>query len=111
MGPRLFLPNPALMSGYWDALERELSNSFDPADAANRIITKGWAPENNRAALTELLTEHWETYIEDPDDDWDYYCQCGKWLERDNYEQPDHQSSILEDTELLATGQPWATDA
>ena len=108
MGPRLDLPHPSrLMSTYWDALERELSNSDGPADAADRIITKGWAPEANRTELTELLADHWDTYAEDSD----YGCECGKWLERDNYEQPDHQSAILEHSQLLTPGRPWMHDA
>lgn len=95
------------MSSYWDALERCLSNAIDPEDAANKIITNRWAPEANHGALKELLGSHWDTYIEDPDDDWNYYCQCGKWLERDYYEQPDHQSTVLEGSELLTPGRPW----
>jgi hypothetical protein len=94
------------VSSYWDALERALSESPTAESATDTIIDKGWAPETSRAELVSLLGDHWDTHVED-DSEWDYYCQCGKWLERDNYEEPDHQSSLLEDTDLLTPGRPW----
>jgi len=86
---------------YWDELENALDDSETPSDAADSIIRQGWATESSRAEIVELLTAHWyfsgsSLYVE-----WDYYCQCGKWLEWDNYELPNHQSSLLRDTDFL----------
>lgn len=90
---------------YWDALERLLSEEWNK-DVADKLIEKGWAPIENRAALTELMSDHDGEYSED-DNEWDTWCICGKWLERDNYEWPDHMSSVLEDSGLLTPGEPW----
>jgi hypothetical protein len=94
------------VSSYWDALERALSEAAGAEDATATIISNGWAPETSRAGIKSLLDDHWGTYAED-DNEWDYYCVCGKWLERDTYDMPDHQSSLLEDTDLLTPGRPW----
>lgn len=98
------------MSTYWDDLEKLLNEhgADEPADAADAIIANGWAPEANRQAITDLLSEHWATETYDDDGDHDYHCQCGKWLEWDTYDLPDHQSSILEHTDLLTPGRPWS---
>ena len=88
-------------SEYWDELENALNDSETPDDAAALIIREGWAPESSRAQIVELLTAHWSTYAEDPDSEWDYYCQCGKWLEWDCYELPNHQSALLIDADYL----------
>jgi len=98
------------MSSYWDALEQLLSDTWgDGAEATtDAIIENGWAPAENRQPLIELLAEHQNSWA--GDGDYDNHCDCGKWLEYDNYEMPDHQSSLLEDTNLLTPGRPWATD-
>lgn len=96
-----------MSSEYWDALERLLSEERY-GDVPDELIEKGWAPEQNRAALAELMGDHDGEYSED-DNEWDTYCICGKWLERDTYEWPDHMSSVLEDSGLLTPGEPWAS--
>lgn len=98
------------MSSYWDQLERLLAAEWT-AEIPDAIIDKGWAPIENRDALTELLTEHDGEYAEDEHDEWNTYCKCGKWLERDSYEWPDHVSSVLENSGLLvAEEELWKDD-
>jgi hypothetical protein len=93
---------------YWDALERLLAAEW-AKDVPDKLIEKGWAPEANLTALAELVADHDGQYSED-DNEWDSYCICGKWLERDCYEWPDHFSSVLEDSGLLSPGEPWLED-
>jgi len=97
------------MSSYWDNLERFLNeHQFeDAAVIADGLITQGWAPEVSRDGLRNFFLDHDETRVYDDDLDGDSHCKCGKWLERDDYEWPDHVSSVLEDTDLLTPGRPW----
>lgn len=92
-------------SEYWDAMERMLAEEW-ATEVPDRLIGNGWAPAENRDALAELISDHDGQYAED-DDEWNYYCICGKWLERNTYEWPDHMSSVLEDSGLLTPGEPW----
>lgn len=81
---------------YWTPLERLLDERNTPED----LITGGWAREENRDALVALFTEHDGVYGYDDDED---RCKCGKWIEWDHYEWPDHMSSVLEDSGLLSS--------
>ena len=92
-------------SEYWDGLQRLIAEEW-PSVLVDTLIEKGWAPETSRAALVELVSDHDSEYSED-DNEWDTYCVCGKWLERDNYEMPNHVSAVLEDSGLLTPGEPW----
>jgi hypothetical protein len=91
---------------YWDALERMLSEEIS-LTVADKLIENGWAPAENQAALSALMAEHDGVYCYDDDED---RCKCGKWIEWDHYEWPDHMSSVLEDSGLLTPGRPWDTD-
>ena len=95
------------MSSSGDALERLLAATDGAEATADAIIQSGWAPPANRAQMIELLAEHQSAEGGDGGD-YDYYCECGKWLEWDIYDMPDHVSSILESANLLAPGRPWA---
>lgn len=91
---------------YWSPFQRFLHDVWGEKDAAGQLIEAGYAPPENRGQLAEVLSDHDNTYIED-DSEWDFYCVCGKWLERDQYEMPDHLSSILEDSGLLLPEDQW----
>lgn len=93
-------------SEYWDALERLLSEeiSFTVPD---RLVELGWAPAENLHALLDLMAEHDGVYCYEDDED---RCKCGKWIEWDHYEWPDHVSSVLEDSGLLMPGRPWDSE-
>jgi hypothetical protein len=94
------------VSSYWDSLEKLLAATDGAEATADAIIQNGWAPYENRTQLIELLAEHQSTEGGDGGD-YDYYCECGKWLEWDIYDMPDHVSSLLEDADLLTPGRPW----
>lgn len=91
---------------YWDALERMLSEETS-LSVPDKLIENGWAPAGNLATLAALMAEHDGVYCYDGDED---RCKCGKWIECNQYEWPDHVSSVLEDSGLLATGRPWEAD-
>jgi hypothetical protein len=92
---------------YWSPLERLLCDVWgDPTErAADKLIERGWAPSENRAAIAELLMEHRDA--RGGEDDYTSYCDCGKWIEHGYYEMPDHQSKVLQDSGLLAPDEPW----
>lgn len=90
------------MTEYWTPLERLLAQDsavVDPVTEIPRMLVEQHfvAPENEQAAR-ELLTMHVYGWSETEYDD---YCACGKWLERDYYEMPDHQAAVLDDAGLI----------
>jgi len=92
------------MSEYWTPLEQLLAQDtavVNPSvEIPRMLVAQHFVAPENESAVRELLAEHSDTYVED-DSEYDYYCQCGKWLERDQYELPDHQSTVLDDAGLL----------
>ena len=90
------------MSEYWTPLERLLAQDtavVDPKwEIPRMLVEQHYVLPENEQAVRELLAEHRYGWSESEYDD---YCTCGKWLERDNYELPDHQSSVLEDAGLI----------
>ena len=95
---------------YWSPLERLLCDAWDvwgnPTErAADKLIERGWAPSENRAAIAELLAKHRRAWA--GEDEYTSYCDCEKWIEHDYYDMPDHQSDVLEDSGLLAPDRPW----
>lgn len=93
------------MSEYWGPLQRLLAKDTavdDPRVEIPRMLVQfQFVAPKNEQAVRELLAEHSDTYIEDPDDEHNYYCQCGKWLEWNQYDLPDHQAVVLDDAGLL----------
>lgn len=90
-------------SEHWDALERMLADEIS-LTVPDKLIENGWAPAENRTALVDLMAEHDGVYFYEDDED---RCKCGKWIEWDQYEWPNHMSAVLEDSGLLAPGEPW----
>ena len=89
-------------SEYWSPLEHILSQDtavlHPETEIPDMLIRERYVAEVNRQAVTELLAQHQYGWSET---DYDHYCQCGKWLEYDHYELPDHQSAVLEDAGLI----------
>ena len=90
-------------SEYWDALEWLLSDEIS-SSVPDALIAKGWAPEENLHPLLDLMAKHDGVFCYEDDED---RCKCGKWIEWDQYEWPDHMSAVLEDSGLLTPGEPW----
>lgn len=75
----------------------------EPDDLADELIGAGYIAADNRDRLVELLGDHNECYAED---EYDGYCQCGKWIEFGTYDMPEHLSSVLDDASLIAADAP-----
>ncbi|MFC8531903.1 hypothetical protein [Nocardia sp. NPDC057227] len=63
-----------------------------PEEIAGELIGAGYVQPVDRAAVAEELAKHDGIYLEDDTE----YCECGKWLEREQYEWPDHVEDMLD---------------
>jgi len=80
---------------YWSKAERLLSESqfLTPGEIADELAGAGYILTTDKAAVAEEITAHDTLYSRD-DEDLD--CKCGKWLEHDYYEWPDHMGDVLD---------------
>lgn len=89
-------------SEYWTPLEQLLSQNtavVDPdTEIPHMLVEQHFIHPDNEQTARELLREHQYGWSET---DYDEYCTCGKWLERDQWELPDHQSAVLDDAGLI----------
>lgn len=92
------------MSEHWTSLEQLLSQDtavVNPSvEIPRMLVDQHYVLPADEQSARDLLAVHSDTYVED-DGEYDYYCQCGKWLERDQYDLPDHQAAVLEDAGLI----------
>lgn len=72
---------------------------LDPAELAEELAGEGFILAADRQAVAEEITAHNAVYRRE---DFDADCECGKWLEDDEYEWPDHMGDVLD---------KWITEA
>ncbi|OHU47597.1 hypothetical protein BKG82_24825 [Mycobacteroides chelonae] len=93
------------MSDYWNAFQKFLSEYRPGCSTAPELvrdmISHGYTPAAKQDDLLLELNNHWGMYAEDGSSEYDYYCDCGKWLEYDQYDWEDHVSSTLSDLGLV----------
>jgi hypothetical protein len=75
-------------------------NQFlEPAEIADELVDAGYVLAANRDAVAEEIAAHDTVYRRE---DFDADCKCGKWLEDDQWEWPDHMGDVLDQ---------WITEA
>ncbi|WP_280317283.1 hypothetical protein [Nocardia wallacei] len=72
---------------------------LDPSELAEELADAGYIQQADQEAATEAIGAHYAVHCYDDDDP---HCQCGKWLEDDEYEWPDHIGDVLDQ---------WLTEA
>jgi hypothetical protein len=82
-------------SEYWSKAEALLAEhqSFTADEIADELSEARYILPADRDAVAEAITPHDAIYVED---DVDAHCKCGKWLESNYYEWPDHMGSVLD---------------
>lgn len=79
---------------YWSKAETLMAeHQFEPAEIADELVDAGYILAANRDAVTEEITAHDTVYRRE---DFDADCKCGKWLEDDAWEWPDHMGDVLD---------------
>lgn len=68
-------------------------------EIADELATAGYILTADRDTVAEQIGAHDAVY---PREDFNADCKCGKWLEDNAYEWPDHMGSVLDD---------WITEA
>lgn len=88
-------------SEYWSKAEALMAEYqfLTPGEIADELAAAGYILAADRNTVAEEITAHDVVYSRE-DDDAD--CKCGKWLEHNYYEWPDHMGSVLDD---------WITEA
>lgn len=86
---------------YWSKAEALMAeNQFlKPAEIADELVDAGYVLAADRDAVAAEITNHDAVYTYEDDDP---HCKCGKWIEPDQYEWPDHMGSVLKQ---------WITEA
>lgn len=90
-------------SEYWDKAEWLMNEHYQDGpswryDLVSALIDIGWVKPNDRMAVLIELAKHDQVWARE---DIDADCKCGKWLEENAYEWPDHFSTVLGDLGLL----------
>ncbi|WP_305780036.1 hypothetical protein [Nocardia nova] len=62
-------------------------------ELADELAEAGYIITADRDAVAEAITDHDGVYVPEGDEP---HCKCGKWLEDDEYEWPDHMGDVLE---------------
>lgn len=70
-----------------------------PSELADELAAGGYILATDRNAVASEITSHDAVYARE---DFDADCKCGKWLEDNQYEWPDHMGSVLDQ---------WITEA
>jgi hypothetical protein len=88
-------------SEYWSKAEALMAEYrfLDAGEIADELADAGFILATDRNAVAEEITAHDAVYSRE---DFDADCKCGKWLEDDAYEWPDHMGSVLDQ---------WITEA
>lgn len=86
---------------YWTKAETLMAEHqyLTAGEIADELTKAGYILPADRNEVTEEIPDHDAVYRRE---DFDADCKCGKWLEDDNYEWPDHMGSVLEQ---------WITEA
>lgn len=88
-------------SEYWSKAESLMAEYqfLDATELADELAQAGYILATDQDIVAKEITAH-DTVYSREDDDAD--CKCGKWLERNYYEWPDHLGSVLDQ---------WLTEA
>ena len=86
---------------YWSKAEALLhENQFaNAAEIAEELSNAGYILPADQDAVAEEIGAHDVVYRRE---DFDADCKCGKWLEDDQWEWPDHMGGVLD---------KWITEA
>ncbi|MFE2998686.1 hypothetical protein ACFXG4_27250 [Nocardia sp. NPDC059246] len=86
---------------YWDKAEALMAEYrfLSAGELADELVDAGYILTANRDAVAEEIAKHDAVYCRE---DYDADCKCGKWLEDDEYEWPDHMGDVLDQ---------WITEA
>ncbi|WP_227979955.1 hypothetical protein [Nocardia spumae] len=75
-------------------------NQFLAADElADELVEAGYISAADRDTVAQEITGHNTVYVPEGDEP---HCKCGKWLEDDHFEWPDHMGDVLDE---------WITEA
>lgn len=80
---------------YWSKAEALMADyqGYDTDLLAGALAEAGYILPADRDVVAEEITAHDGIYGRD---DGDADCKCGKWLEYDQWEWPDHMGDVLE---------------
>lgn len=93
---------------YWSKAERLMAEYrfFSAGEIADELRDAGCILAADRDAVAEEITAHDVVFSRE---DFDADCKCGKWLEDDNYEWPDHMGSVLDQWIIEAVDEAGST--
>ncbi|WP_330253110.1 hypothetical protein OG874_00395 [Nocardia sp. NBC_00565] len=96
-------------SEHWSKAETLMAEHqyLTAAEIADELASAGYILTADRNAVAEEITAHDAVYARE---DFDADCKCGKWLEDDAYEWPDHIGSVL-DQWITEAGNKGRSDA
>lgn len=72
---------------------------LDAGELADELVEAGFILPGDRDTVAQEIGPHDTAYSRE---DFDADCKCGKWLEDDEYEWPDHLGDVLDE---------WITEA
>lgn len=74
---------------------------LDASELADELVDVGYILAADRIVAIEEILAHDASAVRSRED-FDADCKCGKWLEDDEYEWPDHMGDVLDQ---------WMTEA
>lgn len=74
---------------------------LDAGELADELVDEGYILATDRTVVMEEILAHDASAVRSRED-FDADCKCGKWLEDEEYEWPDHMGDVLE---------KWITEA
>ena len=85
----------------WSKAEAHMADYrfLDPGELAGELAEAGYILTADRDAVAAAIADHNAVYCRE---DFGADCKCGKWLEDDEYEWPDHMGDVLDQ---------WITEA
>jgi hypothetical protein len=66
---------------------------LDPGGIADELVRAGFTLAADRDTVAAEIANHDAVYRRE---DFDADCKCGKWLEDNAYEWPDHMGTVLD---------------
>lgn len=86
---------------YWSKAEALMADNqfLAAAELADELIEAGYISAADQDTVAQEITGHDAVYVPEGDEP---HCKCGKWLEDDQFEWPDHMGDVLD---------KWITDA
>lgn len=86
---------------YWSKAEALMDEYrfLNASELADELAQAGYILRADEQTVAGTITAHDAVYSRE---DFDADCKCGKWLEDDEYEWPDHMGDVLRE---------WITEA